>query len=274
MLPWNYGFHFDTGHIVFLGAFYTVLVIVVTTLVNAALRTRRDLGARLVERIRWNADFHDLPASDRTCRHVLTGELRQRECPNSFDCRQCSTHAKLIDHHLVAAAGEEELFGMSFPRDRMYHRGHTWAHPESDSTVTVGLDDFGGRILGTPDSVSLPPVGTHIEVNGTAFHIRKRGSDVRVLSPVEGEVAETGGPAQGWYLRVRPPAMDEPAFRHLLRGSEVRPWMMREMERLQLSLSAEGVPTLADGGVPVADIAASYPNANWDAVCGEMFLEG
>jgi len=49
---------------------------------------------------------------------------------------------------------------------------------------------------------------------------------------------------------------------------------MREMERLQLALSAEGAaPTLADGGVPVADIAQSYPETDWDAVCGELFLE-
>jgi len=46
------------------------------------------------------------------------------------------------------------------------------------------------------------------------------------------------------------------------------------LERLQLTLSVEGAaPSLADGGVPVADIAASYPAADWDAVCGEMFLE-
>jgi len=49
---------------------------------------------------------------------------------------------------------------------------------------------------------------------------------------------------------------------------------MREMERLQLALSAEGAaPTLADGGVTVADIAQSYPEADWDAVYREMFLE-
>ena len=47
---------------------------------------------------------------------------------------------------------------------------------------------------------------------------------------------------------------------------------MREMERLQLALAAKGAPALADGGVPVADIAAAYPDADWDAVCGEMFL--
>jgi len=67
----------------------------------------------------------------------------------------------------------------------------------------------------------------------------------------------------------------ELAFRHLLRGTEIRPWLMRELERLQLTLSAEGAaPTLADIGGPVAHMSEGYPKADWDAVCGEMFLEG
>ncbi|MDR3698026.1 MAG: hypothetical protein P4L56_00240 [Candidatus Sulfopaludibacter sp.] len=275
MLPWNYGFHLDAGHIVFLGAFYTVLVIVATTLVSAALRSRQDLRSRKLERIRWHSEFNDLPARDRACRHVLTGELESRECPHSFDCRECETHARLVEGHPVAAGEEEEIFGMSFPLDRLYHRGHTWVRPESDGTVTVGLDDLGSRLLGTPGQVALPPVGSQIEVNGTAFRVHKHGADVRVLSPVEGEVLEAGAPGAGWYLRVRPAASGEPAFRHLLRGAEVRPWLMRELERLQLTLTAEGAaPALADGGVPIADMSQAYPQADWDAVCGEMFLEG
>lgn len=276
MLPWNYGFHLDTGHIVFLGAFYIVLVIVVTTLVSAAIRSHRDLQARKVERIRWHSDFHDLPARDRVCRHVLTGEFQSRECPHSFDCRECETHAKLIERHSIAAGDqEEEIFGMAFPLDRMYHRGHAWVHREHDGTVTVGLDELGRRLFGKPDHVVLPPQGSQVEVNGTAFRICKRDADVRVLSPVDGEVIETGGADCPWYLKVRPAASDELAFRHLLRGAEIRPWLMRELERLHLALTAEGAaPTLADGGVPVDDISKAYPKADWDAVCGEMFLEG
>jgi hypothetical protein len=86
-------------------------------------------------------------------------------------------------------------------------------------------------------------------------------------------VVATGGPEQGWYLMVKPEdaAID---LRHLLTGSEVRPWLMRELERLQLALSSHpAAPALADGGVPVTDIAAGYPETDWDAVCGLMFLE-
>jgi hypothetical protein len=258
--------------IVFLTAFYTVLTTIAGTLIAALWRSRRALAKHQAEHLRWHSDFHDLPASDRACRHELTGELASRECPNAFDCRGCETHARLIARNPVApAVCEEEIFGMSFPLDRFYHRGHTWARAAEDGTVEIGLDDLGRRLLGRPDSVDLPAPGTRIYANGTAFRLKRRDADVRVLAPVDGEVVETGGPDAGWYLRVRPASMN---FMHLLRQSEVRPWLMREMERLQLSLTAEGAaPALADGGVPVEDIPASDPRANWDAVYGEMFLE-
>src|SRR3954449_11902380 len=260
------------AYFIFMGAFLLVLTVVSTTLLFAFWRSRRAMPR--VEAIRWHAEFHDLPPSDRTCRHVLTGEFQSRECPNAFDCRECETHSKLVAIHPTAQADESDIFGMSFPADRMYHRGHTWARPEADGTVTVGLDDLGARLLGTPDAVDLPAPGTRVQANGTAFRIHRREADVRILSPVEGEVVETGGVDRDYFLRVKP--LDRPIdMRHLLRGAEVRPWLMRELERLQLALTMEGAstPSLADGGVPVADIAAAYPKTDWDAVCGEMFLE-
>ena len=215
-------------------------------------------------------------AGDRVCRHALTGELEgPRRAPT---IRSIAATAKLTPScwkarpPAIETDREEEIFGLAFPLDRLYHRGHTWAHPESDGTVTVGLDEFGSRVLGVPDAVDLPRPGVRVHANGTAFRVHKRGADVRVLSPVDGQVVETGGPDRGWYLRVKPEG--DRALGHLLSGAEVRPWLMREIERLQLALSEEGAaPTLADGGVLVADIAAGYPKADWDAVCGKMFLE-
>ncbi len=273
MFPWNYGFHWGPGTLIFLGAFYTVLVVVAATVVSALLRTRRALRHE-PEQIRWRADFHDLPVHDRVCRHVFTGEFQSRACPNAFDCRVCETHKKLVDKRppTPVAEPEEEICGMSFPLDRFYHRGHTWAHLEADGSMTVGLDDLGQRLLGTPDSLELPRPGARVRANGQAFRVRKRSADVRVLAPVDGEVLETGGPGRGWYLRLKPDTLD---VRHLLRGREVQPWVMREIERLQLSLVRQNAtPTLADGGVPVDDMPASCPDANWDDVCGDMFLQG
>ena len=286
MFPWNYGFHWSVASYLFLGAFYTVVAVVAGTLLRALLRSHRDLRGNRTEQIRWQSDFQDLPAADRVCRHVLTGEFKHRQCPNAFDCRGCETHAKLMEHRPAAARAsaetaaesEADFFGMSFPSDRFYHRGHAWARPEADGTVTIGLDDLGARLLGTPDAVVLPEPGTQLHANGTAFRVRRREADVRILSPVDGEVVETGGADRPYFLRVKPLAGGPPCgidMRHLLSGAEVRPWLMREMERLQLALTMEGasLPSLADGGVPVRDIASAYPRTDWDAVCGEMFLE-
>ena len=132
---------------------------------------------------------------------------------------------------------------------------------------------MGARLVAGPEAIELPAIGTHIQTNGTAWHVRKRGADVRILSPLDGEVVETGVPQDGWVLKVKPDGGQFDA-RHLLRGAEIRPWIKREMERLQAALApANHLPTMADGGVPMDDIAAGYPDADWDAVCSEIFLQ-
>ena len=97
-----------------------------------------------------------------------------------------------------------------------------------------------------------------MQANGTAFRVHKREADVRVLSPVDGEVVETGGAGARLVPASEAGRRARCDMRHLLRGAEVKPWLMRELERLQLALTMEGASRrrLADGGVPVADIAA------------------
>lgn len=271
MFPWIYGFHWSEGSIIFLGAFYCVVAAVAATVFFAVKRARRAVQVGREEEIRWHSDFHDLPARDRQCRHTLTGEFAYRECPNAFDCRLCETHARLLAGHPAEAPAEseEEILGMAFPLDRLYHRGHTWVKREPDGIVTVGLDDLGRRLVGAPDGVELPAPGTRLEANGTGWHLHKRGADIRVLSPVDGEVIEAS-PDGGGVLRIKL-ACKGFNLRHLLAAAEVRPWLLREIDRLQLSLS--GVPALADGGVPVNDMSAQIPQTDWDAVCSEMFLQ-
>jgi hypothetical protein len=119
--------------------------------------------------------------------------------------------------------------------------------------------------------VNLPSPGSTLTVNGTGWTMRKKGTEVRMLSPVEGVVVATGGPEQGWYLRVAPDG--QPNLKHLLRPDEVKPWLTRELERLELACSAEGAGlSLADGGELTDDLTAAYPEADWDSVLGEVFL--
>ena len=257
MFPTVYGFEWHPIYLTFLCVFFTILTIVAVTASIALYRANRDLRRRRVDHIRWHVDFEELPERDRRCRHEFTGEFRERTCEQGFDCRGCEMHAKLAARKPPAAA------------ERYYHRGHTWVEPQPDGTVTVGLDDLGSRIFGEPDSQELPEPGSRLEVNGTAWRMERAGLSIRILSPVSGEVVAAGSAQDGWVLKVRP---ESGTFdtRHLLRGSEAETWAMREFERLQLMLSP--MATLADGGMPVADMPKSMPEADWDAVWGRMFL--
>jgi len=274
MFPWVYGFEWHAGYLIFLGVFFTVAVVVVSTIVLALFRTIRDFRKGRAEQLQWASNFHDLPPQHRACRHALTGELEGRVCEQNFDCRECTMHASLLAKQSGAPAccKENEIFGMPVPLDRFYHRGHTWVQVEDGGTLRIGLDELGRRVIGKPDVLELPKPGARLTANAPAVRMSRNGSDVRILSPVDGTVTAVASPGDDWLFRVEPAAEFNP--RHLLSGLEVRAWYLRELERLQLSMGLpEGTQSLADGGVLVEDVAAVCPKQQWDTACGELFLD-
>ncbi|WP_321474796.1 hypothetical protein [uncultured Paludibaculum sp.] len=274
MFPGVNGFHWTFGHILFVSIFCTVGLVILTTALVAAWRSWRDARMNREPRIRWQSDFHDLTDRERRCRHMLSGEIQSRLCPNAFECRDCVTHPKFVELEATREPAPMETFGLAFPAANYYHRGHAWVRPEGDGTLVVGLDDLGRRLIGRPDHVQLPAPGTRLENNGTAWRGDRNGVEFRVLAPIEGEVIETGGPDKDWYLRLRPVPNKPTDLRHLLHGSEVSGWLRDELDRLQMLLSPEATgPSLADGGVLMEDLTKAQPSANWDRVMGEMFLE-
>jgi hypothetical protein len=260
MFPGVYGFTWDAGNLIFLGLFFTVAIVLATTVTLAALRTFRDLRLGQEESIRWHEDFQALPAPLRACRHELTGEVTHRRCQNGFDCRSCAFHREFA----AATPGKADAV--------RYHRGHTCVRQEEDGTYQVSLTEFGRKLLGTPDAVMLPAPGTRLRVNGKGWTVRRQGKEVRVLSPVDGTVLEQGGDDRPWSLRVAPSAgAADPT--HLLGEREAEAWRVRELERLEILLGGAAAPALADGGELMDNLPAHYPEADWDDVWGQMFLE-
>jgi len=255
----------------FLGAFYTVLLVVLTTVSMSFYRAWQSKRTANVDSLRWKEEFHDLPKYDRHCRHEFTGEFRERVCENTFDCRSCQMHGTVVALRTDTADIGEEQYGMSIPADRLYHRGHTWVRTEGRGEYTIGLDDLGTRMIGKADSMALPEVGSKLTANGPGWWATRSGIDVRVLAPMDGVVTAVGTAADDWVLKIRNEHAD---LRHLLEPREAGPWILREMERLQLAMTEDGMAaSLADGGVPSEDLPKSCPKANWPSVWGQMFLE-
>ena len=275
MFPWIYEFHWSAGHLIFLGVFFSVVTVIVASVSVTAWNAYTTFRDGTQEHVQWVAEFEDLPRAARACRHELTGEVPHRTCDNEFDCRACDAHSAFLSRRAPgseAGTVEAGLFGFSMPPDRYYHRGHAWAKSEAGGIYSIGLDDFGSRLIGVPDAVELPPVGTRLHANGTGWQVVKQRARLRILAPVDGVVVEQGDPGSEWCLKVRADE-HETATRHLLRGGEVKPWLMREMERLQYALAPDGVGlSLADGGEMMPEMWKHLPDADWDGVWGEMFL--
>ena len=273
MFPGIDGFHWTLGHAVFLGLFFAVVLTIAATVVSAVWRTAQDLRTKQAIKLCWRSDFAALPESDRRCRHELAGRVISRICDNAFDCRHCGKYAQFA---VLPPTGFAPDLGLNYSEDRLYHRGHTWVKPAYDGTFTVGLDELANLLIGKPDSIQMPEVGSELELNQTAWRMKKNGKEIAIRAPLEGTVIGIGGPRDGWYLKIRPrldPA-DPTTLRHLLRGPEVYGWLSRELERLQMQLRAPNTPpALADGGVLLPELMDALPDADWDTALADTFLE-
>ncbi len=274
MFPWVYGFTWQAGNIIFLAVFYSVVGVISLAFIVASVRAIRDLKSNRMDIIRWHVDFAELPDSARICRHSFISNTEARPCMNGFDCRACKVHlafdAKTGSDDPQVVRGP--FLGLQMPAGYFYHRGHTWVRVESDGKLSVGLDDFGRRLIGRSARAELPAIGTRLVVNGTGWIFRRGDSVVRVLSPVDGEVESLCYGDEGCYLILKPEKDRD--MRHLLSGAEIRPWITRELERLQALLSTGNVGlSLADGGQLVDDMPANYPDVDWEDITAEMFLE-
>jgi Glycine cleavage H-protein len=273
MFPGIDGFHWSFGHVLFLSLFFAVALTILVTVASSAWRATQDFRNHRAIDLWWRSQFAELPLTDRRCRHELAGRVISRTCDNAFDCRHCEKYSQFA---VLPATGNVSSTGLEYSRDRYYHRGHTWVEPAQDGTVTVGLDELAIHLVGTPDSIAMPEVGEEIELNQTAWRMKKNGREIQVRAPIEGTVMAIGGAQEGWYLKMHPRLdLREPGtLRHLLRGPEVHGWLTRELERLQLQLRAPNTPAaLADGGVLLPELMNVLPEADWETVLADTFLQ-
>ncbi len=174
--------------------------------------------------------------------------------------------------------------GFQLPEALHYHRGHTWALPEDDGTVRVGLDDFGRRLLGSANGIQTPEPGAWLSQGERGAAVRVDGREAELVSPIEGEVVmvnpELGARPQlvtddpygrGWLFKVRPSNLSS-NLRNLMSGSLARRFTEDSREALDMRLMALSGSVLQDGGEPVADFALHLPTEEWRRLVGEFLL--
>lgn len=191
----------------------------------------------------------------------------------------------------LAARAASALRGwFRVPEGVYYHPGHTWATPEGDGVFRVGLDDFALKLVGPPDGLHLPEVGTTLEPGERGWSVTRDGRTVALLAPVRGRVTEVNhevlrNPAlladdpygRAWLVKVRAPR-PETTLKNLMPWRVAAAWMEDASEALSSRMQPATAPALGrvlqDGGIPVAGLAREIDPDRWERVAAELLLTG
>lgn len=165
-----------------------------------------------------------------------------------------------------------------------FHQGHSWAAPQGEELMAVGLDDFAHKLLGRPSAFQLPPLGAHVKQGEQAWQVKVDSRTIRVLSPVDGEVVArnpevlespevaAGDPYdRGWLMKIKTPK-SSPAVKNLLSGSLAKAWLNETVEQLRAMKTGDLGILLPDGGFPVDGFARALSEDHWDETAEEFLL--
>jgi glycine cleavage system H lipoate-binding protein len=185
----------------------------------------------------------------------------------------------------VAKAFVDRFAGFLAPPDLMYHPGHAWARLEELDIVTVGIDDFAAKLLGSADSISLPKTGSIVKQGSLGWRFKADSRVIHMLSPVEGEVVavnpaviDAPGMAfadpygEGWLFKVKSNNLTS-NMKNIIPKGMVGEWFENVRQTLATKGLAPGsAPLSADCGKPVGGLAKAVDPGAWDDLAREFFL--
>lgn len=172
-----------------------------------------------------------------------------------------------------------------FPEEKVYyHQGHSWAIPESDNVVRVGMDDFAQKLVGKIDAIKFPQVGSQVTQGEKAWSLLVGSKTIDMLSPVDGKILDINESllsspesiskdpyGQSWLMKVQAPKISS-NLKNLLSGGLARKWMEGVRETLLARMNYRLGAVSQDGGVLVDGIARNLDQERWDEIVKEFFL--
>jgi len=225
----------------------------------------------------WVEKMMMLPASQRKCRYMITGEVGRKLCPNAYECGSCSFDQMMqerVQAEPLPLEAVSEVENFKLPDAIYYHDGHTWARPEYGGRVRVGFDDFAQKLLGKLSRVEIPNIGSEVKQGDAGFQVRRNGETAQVLSPVDGIVTHINhqilehpelineSPYEKAWLFIVEPTKLRKNLKGLYYGAEAQKYISEERERL-FSIAHEDMRIAADGGVSVEDIFEELESESW-----------
>jgi glycine cleavage system H lipoate-binding protein len=195
----------------------------------------------------------------------------------SGDERTVKTKGKRINNPL-------EWFAV--PKGVHFHRGHSWAKPETSDadTLKVGMDDFAQKMTGKVDFFYIGEAGAKMKQGEEGWTLKVRNKPITMLSPVNGEIIEVNEEVladpslinndpygKGWILKVRAENFVRDC-RNLLSERSARIWMEEVTNKLRMKMGFDNGLIYQDGGVLLKEMARRIDEENWTVLLGEFLL--
>jgi len=177
-------------------------------------------------------------------------------------------------------------WNVEVPAGYFLSRGHSWGRVETDGAVVAGMDEFARQMLGTPDTLEIPRLGTTVRAGEPIATLYRKGRLARVPAPVDGVVEdvhtqlilhpETLGKdayKDGWMVRLRPQNLGR-ALTSLKVAEDASNFQESELDRMRGFLKAYPMTAVAaDGGTPVEGIVEVLGTKAWDQFRREFLHE-
>ena len=163
-----------------------------------------------------------------------------------------------------------------------YHRGHSWAIPESGNVVRIGIDDFAQKLVGRIDAITCPPIGSEVRQGEKGWTLLVNSKSIDMLSPVDGTIVDINESllssperigsdpyGESWLMKVQAPKFSS-NLKSLLSGGTARKWMEEVSANLLSRANYHLGPVSQDGGAPVDGIARNLDRERWDGIAREF----
>jgi len=218
--------------------------------------------------------------ASRPCRHALTGRVEAPKiCTMNYECYHCP-YDQMLDEmdfaQLTEAPGYQLASGYRMAQGYYYHMGHSWARFEHGGRVRVGFDDFLVKVFGTPQGLTLPPLGATLKQDMIGLTFDRNGQKAGVLSPVTGTVLAVNhksrehpeithhDPYQEGWLFMLEPELPKKNLKRLYFGEEGFKWMEQETKGLMGLMGPEYEALAATGGEAINDLFGNFPDLGWN----------
>lgn len=191
---------------------------------------------------------------------------------------------KQITKQIQKVLGNLSASILRIPHGLFYNKNHTWTHLEKSGAAMVGMDDFLQHLTGKVEFSSLKQPGEIIKKGDLLAEIDKNGKQLKVFSPISGEILSTNSMLyespemlnedpydKGWIYKIKPSNWIEETNSYLF-AEEAEDWSSAELGRFKDFLmlgsmrkfsSEPSMVMLQDGGELRDNILSELPDEVW-----------